>query len=91
MEKQSKCTKCGVSFDYHQNLKGYSPVTILQFEYCPRCLSQAVNVENALKIYQFNELMLKEKKENEKKENEKKTLWQNIWPKKEKRQESDKS
>lgn len=70
----SKCTKCGSEFDYQENLKGYSPVSIYQLEYCQKCLSQAVNVENALNIMNFNK-----KVENEKKIREKSpSIWEKI-------------
>lgn len=68
-----KCTKCNAEFNLSENLQGYSPVTIYQLEYCPKCLTQVVNVEAALKIMEFNKEV-----QNEKKIREQKTLWEKI-------------
>lgn len=67
-----KCTKCNADFELSQNLQGYSPVDIIQMEFCPKCISQVVNIRAANDIIKFNDNLRKEK------QNEKTFPWKEI-------------
>lgn len=75
-----KCLKCNAEFRIQENLMGYSPVSLYQLNYCPKCLAVAVNIQHSNEIFEFNKNL--KMQENEKRKKSKTPIWKKAWWKK---------